>query len=52
MDALEQWGKSGPSAPCTIIGEVCEDALYIAGWPRLPVTDLARAWCKGLDKFF
>jgi phosphoribosylformylglycinamidine synthase len=51
-DALAQWAKSGPSAPCTIIGEVCGDVLHIAGRLELPVTELARAWSAGLVQFF
>jgi phosphoribosylformylglycinamidine synthase len=51
-DALEQWAKSEPSAPCTIIGEVCGDALHIAGRLTLPVAELTQAWSEELAQFF
>jgi hypothetical protein len=51
-DALERWADSEPSDACTMIGEVCGDALHIASRLTLPVDELARAWGKGLDNFF
>ena len=51
-DALERWADSGPSGACTMIGEVCGDALQIVSRLSLPVDELLRAWGEGLDKFF
>jgi phosphoribosylformylglycinamidine synthase len=51
-DALERWADSGPSGACTMIGEVCGDALQIASRLSLPMDALTRAWGNGLDKFF
>jgi phosphoribosylformylglycinamidine synthase subunit PurL len=51
-DVLERWANSGPSGECTIIGEVCGDALQLVGRVSLPVAELTRAWSEGLDKFF
>ncbi|MGN6169483.1 MAG: AIR synthase related protein, partial [Solirubrobacteraceae bacterium] len=51
-DALERWADSGPSGACTMIGEVCGDALQIVSRLSLPVDALMRVWHEGLDKFF
>ena len=51
-DALERWADSKPSGACTMIGEVCGDALQIVSRLSLPVEELLRAWGEGLDKFF
>jgi phosphoribosylformylglycinamidine synthase II len=51
-DVLEQGANSGPSGECTIIGEVCGDALQLGRRVSLPVAELRRAWSEGLDKFF
>ncbi len=51
-DALERWADFGPSGACTMIGEVCGDVLQIASRLTLPMDELARAWRKGLDRFF
>ena len=50
--ALERWAQSGPSAPCTIIGEVGGDALEIAGRLSVKVAQLRKAWYEGLEEFF
>jgi phosphoribosylformylglycinamidine synthase len=52
VDVLEQWANSGSSGECTIIGEVCGDALQLGRRVSLPVAELRRAWSEGLDKFF
>jgi phosphoribosylformylglycinamidine synthase subunit PurL len=51
-DAVERWADSRPSGACTMIGEVCGDALEIESRLSLPVDELLRAWSQGLDKFF
>ena len=51
-DALERWGKSGPSGPCTIIGEVHGAQLEIAGRLTVQVSELRRSFTDGLIPFF
>ncbi len=50
--ALEQWARSGPSAPCTIIGEVGREGLEIAGRLKVAVGELELSFTGGLVPFF
>ncbi len=51
-DSLRRWAELGPSAPCTIIGEVGGNSLEIDDRLTSSVGELRHAWSEGLAAFF